>query len=210
MDTLIDLQLEEAPLILKKGGMGLDKCGSCNQILQKDSNNSYNNFISNSNHMKSTSPDPNLLSKFQLKNIQDTSAKLGFASYSRFISHLDSEEDLNSITKQKLTYNSINSNSINLPDIVLRGNMTNSTIGNSPLNMNQTKLMNTVSPLTVTNTYQSTDFSNLQKKNLSFLENLNPKAIVKPRDFMKVIDKYHSDMALTQSNEFVNTTPNIK
>lgn len=208
VDTLIDLQIEEAPLILKKG-VGLDKCGSCNQVLQKESNtNSINNFISTSNQLKNNMPDPNLQSKFQLKNIQDTSNKLGFASYSRFISHLDSEEDINSITKQKITNNSNNSNSLNLPEIVLRGNMTNSITINSPLNLNQTKILNTLSPST--NTYQSTDFSNQHKKNLSYLDSLNPKAMMKPRDILKVIDKYHSDMTITQPTEILYTTPNIK
>lgn len=209
---MIDLQLDETPLILKKVN-GIDKCGSCNQILSKENNNfnttTMNNNMNNlakSTIMKLGSPDNN---KFQLKNIQDASNKLGFASYSRFISHLetDSIDDVNSLLKQKITNNSTNNNSLTLPDILAKGNNTLNV--NTSTNMNYTKLLNTISP--INNTNQSTDFSNNQhKKSISFLDNMNPNTKIKPKDILKVLDKYHSDLSVNQNSEIVNTVPTIK
>ena len=36
VDTIIDLQMDEAPLIIKKTPNNLEICASCNQLIQKD------------------------------------------------------------------------------------------------------------------------------------------------------------------------------
>ena len=35
VDTIIDLQMDEQPLIIKKNGNGVDVCASCNQPVNK-------------------------------------------------------------------------------------------------------------------------------------------------------------------------------
>ena len=87
VDTLIDLQLEDAPLIIKKGILG-DKCGSCNQVInngqQTNSQQSYTiNVPSNSSNLKVN--DEN--SRHRLRKIQDNSYKYGTGSYSRVLSN---------------------------------------------------------------------------------------------------------------------------
>ena len=49
VDTFIDLQLEDAPLILRKGMQGADKCGSCNQNVPDKFNNTIINPFSDIN-----------------------------------------------------------------------------------------------------------------------------------------------------------------
>ena len=39
VDTIIDLQMDDQPLIIKKNGNGVDVCASCNQQLSRNSNN---------------------------------------------------------------------------------------------------------------------------------------------------------------------------
>ena len=67
VDTIIDLQMDEAPLIIKKASNNMDICASCNQLIQKErgymSNTEQNtqpslnynkNLISNSNKFRKT------------------------------------------------------------------------------------------------------------------------------------------------------------
>ena len=52
VDTIIDLQIYEAPLIIKKTTNNLDICASCNQLIQKDRgyiSNTEQNSQSNAN-----------------------------------------------------------------------------------------------------------------------------------------------------------------
>ena len=124
VDTLIDLQMEDAPLILKKSVLG-DKCGSCNQYIQDKTNNisqlnisQYNvsQYMSSPNatsinHPNATSINQGFNSIYanntrrmdnsqeikQLRNIQDNSNKFNSGSYSRILLHADNEnvkEDL--------------------------------------------------------------------------------------------------------------------
>ncbi len=223
--------MEEAPLIIRRPN-GLDKCGSCNHLLSKDNYNDINQNYENTKYTKINtissiknpcSPDFIFDNKFQLKNIQDTSNKLGFGSYSRLISNLPQSDIIDDVKfgrKQIITSNN-NNNLLNLPDILSRessvnlfvssSNNTNTINYTNNNNSNtQIKLLSTLSP--ITNTNQSTEFSNdkQQKKNLNFLDNINYKSSVKPRDILKVIDKYHSEMVLTQSTEILNTCPGLK
>ena len=67
VDTIIDLQMDEAPLIIKKASNNMDICASCNQLIQKErgyisnteqntqSYQNYNkNLISNNNKFRKT------------------------------------------------------------------------------------------------------------------------------------------------------------
>lgn len=67
VDTIIDLQMDEAPLIIKKASNNMDICASCNQLIQKErgyiSNTEQNtqpslnynkNLISNNNKFRKT------------------------------------------------------------------------------------------------------------------------------------------------------------
>ena len=51
VDTLIDLQMEEQPLIIKKTGNGADVCASCNQHISKNTfygnGEMYSNYVNN-------------------------------------------------------------------------------------------------------------------------------------------------------------------
>ena len=58
VDTIIDLQMDEAPLLLKKNNKNLEVCASCNQILQR--NNSINSDIS-------MSPNKSHINKYKSK-----------------------------------------------------------------------------------------------------------------------------------------------
>ena len=48
VDTIIDLQMDEAPLILKTNAQNVELCASCNQILKKSFLNTDRNFYRNS------------------------------------------------------------------------------------------------------------------------------------------------------------------
>lgn len=103
VETLVDLQLEDIPLISKKGPGG-DKCVSCNQIIQTNPtqhgqhnhNQIYQNqVVTNSNTDITMSPANN--NRFQMKNIQDYSNRLGFGSYSRILNAMTTEPEEKSI-----------------------------------------------------------------------------------------------------------------
>lgn len=66
MDTLIDLQLEEAPLIVKKNQKG-DKCGSCNQFIPSMTSG---NLVAQLNHQKQNDEKPNMISTINSSSIE--------------------------------------------------------------------------------------------------------------------------------------------
>lgn len=181
---MIDLQLEDTPLIIKKGPGG-DKCGSCNQSIHN--NNSYNGILN--------SPLPSLRvmtenasnlenqnNKFQLKNIQDYSNRLGFGSYSRMISSNNSEiEELAKFNFNSLIINpnsiSINSSHIipnynpKLPEIQRRG-------GSNYNNRNNQK----------------------DKLNDILHSELDGKRRIKGEDLIRVVDKFQNENTSNVSN----------
>jgi transcriptional regulator CtsR len=128
VDTIIDLQLDEAPLIVKKGALK-DKCVSCNQNLPENdgplisSINKYNEIAD----------------RYKLKNIQEITNKLGMGSFSRILGNCQPEtivDDLSinpnipMMTKYKKSMHVLSENNINLPDI-------------SPLKTNNDKITTT-------------------------------------------------------------------
>ena len=80
VDTLIDLQMEEAPLIVKKSMNG-EKCASCNQFVQNGQGTVYPSDDCSNNHYNSQ--------KFKFKNVQENCYKFGAGSYSRYLSSMD-------------------------------------------------------------------------------------------------------------------------
>ena len=93
VDTLIDLQMEEAPMIVKKSyncGIGnnpneKEKCLSCNQII---CNSSITKEEPQSNNVTQSQ------AKFKFKNVQENCFKYGAGSYSRYLNSIDNAEDL--------------------------------------------------------------------------------------------------------------------
>lgn len=105
VDTLIDLQMDDAPLIVKKSMNGGEKCASCNQVIIHGKENiGYQTFyggaapfLNNVNHDEESKPNNMNMTqgKFKFRNIQDNSNKFGTGSYSRYLSNIDNvNEDL--------------------------------------------------------------------------------------------------------------------
>ena len=75
VDTIIDLQMDDQPLIIKKNGNGVDVCASCNQPFSRN-NNIYGSGeflsanISNSNASKIRNSNRNLLNFTQPSNMK--------------------------------------------------------------------------------------------------------------------------------------------
>lgn len=113
VDTLIDLQLEDAPLIVKKGILG-DKCGSCNQNLN---NSVQGNSLTSGYTSKKKNQNNDDNTRHQLRKIQDNSYKYGTGSYSRVLGHVNP----NTINEELQLRNSHSKNYINtsvhLPEI---------------------------------------------------------------------------------------------
>lgn len=83
VDTLIDLQMEEAPLIVKKSILG-DKCVSCNQILN-------NNSVTTQTPPYQVNVPQSGDERYKLRSIQDNSNKYNSGSYSRILSFANPE-----------------------------------------------------------------------------------------------------------------------
>lgn len=116
---MIDLQLEDAPLIVKKGMMG-DKCASCNQVLVNNNANSSNgSYLINlpANNPSGSNQGGEENNRYKLRTIQDNSYKYGTGSYSRVLSNANPStlnEDLR--LKNNGSRHFINT-SVQLPDI---------------------------------------------------------------------------------------------
>lgn len=130
VDTLIDLQMEEAPLIVKKpfGAQAREKCASCNQVVlnsiinEEGFNDEINNGSSHNKHNMTVMPQ-----KFKFKNVQESCYKFGAGSYSRYLSSIDNVNDdlrynksvhlpeinSNKNNNRKLNYGGNNNNNIN-------------------------------------------------------------------------------------------------
>ena len=104
VDALIDLQLDDAPLMVKKSQQGGDKCASCNQHLPlTSSNNMINQFNYINNHAHGDKVDKNT-------NVNSSSSMKRYSQKSIFES---ADDNLNAI-KLKGNASSIN---FHLPDL---------------------------------------------------------------------------------------------
>jgi len=118
VDTLIDLQMEEAPLIVKKplGAQAREKCASCNQVVLNSIINEegfYESDIANGTSYYGSGQNSKqhnmtvMPQKFKFKGVQESCYKFGAGSYSRFLSSIDNVND-------DLRYNK----SVQLPEII--------------------------------------------------------------------------------------------
>jgi len=137
IDALTDIQLEDAPLIVKTSTMG-NKCVSCNQVLsgkQNEESNTNNNINNSSNFNLSVNANfssPRLDSRMNnflsspsnpekmniLRNLQEVS---NLGSYSKILSNFDDDNNGNEITinlRNKLTNNINFQNLIHLPEVI--------------------------------------------------------------------------------------------
>jgi len=127
VDTLIDLQMEEAPLIVKKplgGGAGNHKCASCNQLVLNTM------FINEDNLIEATVKNHNttiIPSKIKFKNVQESCYKFGAGSYSRYLTNMDNVNEELRVTKL---------NTHHLPEINSNKNINTSKKFNSVVNNN--------------------------------------------------------------------------
>ena len=80
VDTIIDLQMDEAPLIIKKAPNNIEVCASCNQIIQKEKENkslTNNNEAMSPNHLNNNNKSLNSLSINKFMN--NSTNKIGRA-----------------------------------------------------------------------------------------------------------------------------------
>lgn len=88
VDTIIDLQMDEAPLIIKKNSRNLEICVSCNQLIKRNASlNSESSLSANKTHMN----------KFKIKNTkyignnsQNKMIKTGFISPKKYLPEINS------------------------------------------------------------------------------------------------------------------------
>ncbi len=191
VDTLIDLQMEEAPLIVKKpfGGGGGEKCASCNQLVinnQVINEENLNGEGYNNNNNKNIHNMTIIPSKFKFKNVQESCYKYGAGSYSRYLSSIDNPAD-------DLRYNK----SLQLPEII--SNKTTKkfhhVIGNA---FNETKLKNKI-------------LEEYTEKNLNAMLNEElEKKIVNPENLIKTANKLYETVEKEKRNFMNNNNLNNK
>ncbi len=161
---------------MKKGVLG-DKCGSCNQYVQKDNTQGIINSPSN---IRTTTTEnsisiDNVNSKFQLKHIHDYSNRLGFGSYSRMISSNNSEiEEL-----AKINFN----NNINISE----SNYINSS-NKDNLSRNSNSMLPEIQKRGGSN-YNNRNSNQKEKLNNIIFNELDNKKRIKGEDLLKVVDK---------------------
>ena len=68
VDTIIDLQMDDAPLLVKKGSKHVDKCASCGQSIQVNNNTYVSNGEINMNMMNRTISKFRPSTKFNIKD----------------------------------------------------------------------------------------------------------------------------------------------
>lgn len=174
-----------------KKGFGGDKCGSCNQHIQKEIpfSNQINSPTQNM-RLATENLNANSENKFQLKNIQDYSNRLGFGSYSRMISSNNSEiEELAKINFNNL--NNLNANNNN-------NNQNSISISSSHI------IGSSNSKLPEINRRGGSNYNNRnsQKDKLSDMiySELDGKRRIKGEDLLRVVDKFQNENLATVSN----------
>ena len=166
VDTLIDLQMDDAPLITKKTVAG-EKCASCNQVKNNNNTggmntfnntngfngfnplntNSYfnkDNYLANNN--ANNNPSNNIddfanrthgQGKFKVRNIQDNSNKFGTGSYSRYLNNVDNmNEELNTANANA---NANTNSAIKYASKLLPGISTKNPLSNTNANVTNNK-----------------------------------------------------------------------
>ena len=182
VDTLIDLQLEDAPLIVKKGLLG-DKCGSCNQLINNGvQNNSQTTYMINlpNNQSNKTVNQSHDDTRYKLRKIQDNSYKYGTGSYSRVLSNANPttmNEDLHLKNNNSKQY--INT-SVHLPDINSSGTFTRKVMDEIPnvrksLNKDENKDLSLGNGLNEEFDKKIVKADNLIKASIKYYDNIEKK-----------------------------------
>lgn len=172
---MIDIQTDEAPLILKKSNFTdkHNKCASCNQFkFNESSPKEVLRDLSNSN------------SRIKLNQIQDISQKLGFGSYSKLLNYCQ-PETLNSELKDPKGKHSHNTSLPNINYILKKKinttNLNNTNYnGNSNINSNINSMATTLISQERFGPFISQE---IEKKNL------------KAESLIKIVDKVHDKLS---------------
>lgn len=178
VDTLIDLQMEEAPLIVKKtlGSTGNEKCASCNQFVM-------NTTLINEDNLNETKyHNTNTTQKFKFKNVQESCYKFGAGSYSRYLSSI---ENVNEEIR--------NNRSVQLPEIN-NNNKTAKKFNYIPTGISEAKLKNKILE----------EYSDKNYLNTMINEELEKK-IVNPENLIKTANKLFETVEKEKRN-MIHTT----
>lgn len=201
VDTLIDLQMDEMPLIIKKSMNG-EKCASCNQFTQdpKNAAGSYQpNHTTHDEEMKHFSTQ----TKFKLRSIQDSSNKFGTGSYSRFLNNVDNvNEELynpHALKTSKNFYNYLpdisgTTKNSNRKNVLLVNNTYSSVSSNGNVNHNNN---NPTGSLNVVNNTQNQKIriDDLAEKQFNSLINEEfEKKILNPENLIKGVNKVYDNI----------------
>jgi len=184
VDTLIDLQMEEAPLLVKKpfGVQTRDKCASCNQIvlnsiINEEGFNEGDCANISGYHKHNTTVMPQ---KFRFKNVQESCYKFGAGSYSRYLGSIDNVND-------ELR---INNKSVNLPEI--NSNKNRKIVNNGGNiyggNINEPKFKNKILEEFTEKTFNSMINGELEKK------------IINPDNLIKTVNKVYESVEKEKRN----------
>lgn len=205
VDTLIDLQMDEMPLIIKKSMNG-EKCASCNQFMQDPkgrvgspylAGNTTSYHLPQEEEMRHFSTQ----TKFKLRNIQDNSNKYGTGSYSRFLNNVDNvNEELyggNNIKNSKNSY---------LPEISHttknsnKKNFNNTLYNNNTYSSLNSTFMPTNGNLVITNSNNNNSnlgkirIDELAEKQFNTLINEElEKKIINPENLIKTANKIYDN-----------------
>jgi len=166
VDTLIDLQMDDAPLLVKKSvnnnNSKGEKCASCNQYKNQGQERGYEcEDISHSTHNQSHSQN-NGNGRYKFRNIQDNSNKYGTGSYSRHLNNIDNED--------------LREKSFHLPDISERG---------GPILTIRNSMGRSFSKIKI-NEYTEKRFNSMIEAELE-------KNIVNPENLIKTANKFHDN-----------------
>ncbi len=175
VDTLIDLQMDDTPLLLKNSmtGNGNKKCASCNQYLNNERNgNGNNNMNINMNCMDDecrigmTNNNGSSSIKYKFRSIQDNSNKFGTGSYSRHLANIDNED----------LRGKYNINLPNIPEKNISGNL------------------NIKKNLTGNNFYKAKINETIEKRFNSMIDVELEKSFVNPDNFIKTANKLYDNV----------------
>jgi hypothetical protein len=187
VDTILDLQMEDTPLIIKKSmtGNANKKCASCNQYLLNEKNGHNNCMVEDENrntynnlNINNTINNNNNLSKYKFRSIQDNSNKYGTGSYSRHLINIDNE-DLRG-GERKIFYNQLP----NIPERNTRSSVKKN-INNNSNNNNHQSLRNSFYKLKINEA--------TERRFNSMIEEELEKSIVNPDNFIKTANKIHEN-----------------
>ncbi len=178
VDTIIDLQLDDAPLIMKKSALG-DKCGSCNQIIVEGS--PVQNSIMKYNE---------IADRYKLKNIHEIATKFGMGSYSKILNNIQTETLLDDLAISNIQ-NSASSNSKFKKQLILNMNNDSSLMVNLPDIYYKTEKNNNNHFYSNPKTHDANTSVSVDRKLNSLINGELEKKHLKGESLIKSVDKLH-------------------